>query len=163
MEEWRQVAECPKYSVSDLGRVRNDRTDRILKLYKNNNGLWMVGLMNDSGKQRMRAMGKLVATTFLPPPQNNHFDSVIHVNGDLANFHAVNLAWRPRWFSMKYHSQFTMEVEPQPPVRDIRTGETFKSVWDVVAQRGLLYWDVVRATNRHTYVFPTMDLFEWVL
>lgn len=163
MEEWKLVVEHPRYSVSDLGRVRNDNTDRILRIRKNQRGFWMVGLREENGEQVTRSLNKLVAVAFLPPPRTEYFDSVIHIDGDRANHQAVNLAWRPRWFALKYHTQFTMETTSRGPVRDKRTGELFASVWDVVSQRGLLYWDVVRSMHERTYVFPTMDLFEWVI
>jgi hypothetical protein len=113
-------------------------------------------------RQYTRAVSHLVAEAFLPPPHNHYFDTVVQLDTDRENCHFENLVWRPRWFSIKYTTQFRMEFETYPPIRDRNTREEFESVWDVVPLRGLLYLDVVRATHEMTYVFPTMDFFEWI-
>jgi hypothetical protein len=44
MERWRRIEEAVWYDVSDMGRVRNRRTNRILKPSRNKNGCEKVNL-----------------------------------------------------------------------------------------------------------------------
>lgn len=121
-----------------------------------------VGLVSEK-KQYNRSVARLVAESYLPPPDQQHFDTPIHLDGNLDHCWLENLEWRPRWFANKYTWQFCQEFDEHPPIRDKKTGVIYKNIWNVVSLKGLLYIDVVRAINECTYVFPTMDLFEWAI
>jgi hypothetical protein len=105
MEVWRQIYEFPGYSVSNMGRVRNDETGRIMALSRNQYGIVNVGLVLGR-KQYKRSVALLVADAFLPTWESEVFTSPIHLNGDRSDCRAENLMWRPRWFAAKYHRQF---------------------------------------------------------
>lgn len=47
MERWETIRECPDYEVSNLGRVRNKKTGRVLSAHDNN------------GYKRVKIGGKL--------------------------------------------------------------------------------------------------------
>jgi len=44
MEKWKTITECPNYSISSYGRVRNNKTARILKSNPASNGYFHVKL-----------------------------------------------------------------------------------------------------------------------
>lgn len=159
-EEWRPVEAFPRYSVSDLGRVRNEDTDRILRVSQNRNGILYVPLRSDK-RQYNRSIAKLVLEAFVPRP-NQYFDTPIYLNNQQLNCSLRNLMWRPRWFAMKYTMQFNQNLRRYPAIRDKWTEEVFPTIWHVVPVRGLLYMDVAISTQQHVGVFPTKDLFEWV-
>jgi hypothetical protein len=46
-EYWIDIEGYPNYSVSNLGRVRSKKTDKILKPYKTNRGYLTVGFWSD--------------------------------------------------------------------------------------------------------------------
>jgi hypothetical protein len=162
MEQWAPLLGYPGYSASTLGRIRNDKRDSLLAIVLTSSQHKYVGLMKD-GIQVKRAVSKLVCETFVPV-RNPAFTTPVHFDGDLTNCHSNNLDWRPRWFAMKHTIQFKRELPTYPdPVREIRSGELFENCWDAVFRYGLLYMDLVLSITNKTYVFPTMQTFEWVI
>jgi hypothetical protein len=90
--EFRPIAGLEgRYSVSDVGAVRNDRTGRILKPVPAGGGYLAVSLAPAGGRQRTRPIHLLVADAFLParPPgcEPNHKDGIKSNNA------AGNLEW----------------------------------------------------------------------
>ena len=65
-ENWKPIPFFDDYSVSDHGRIRSDKSGRILALNENQYGLVQVGLMRD-GVQYHRSVPLLVAKAFLTP------------------------------------------------------------------------------------------------
>lgn len=159
MEEFRPVQEFLVYSVSDHGRVINDKTNRILKLSENQKGVVIVGFMK-GGLQHKRAVSTLVARTFLERPKLETFTHVINKDGDRRNNHVSNLEWRPYWFARKYHVQFQYQLQTSGvPIADMETGQVFASVWDAAMAYGLLVGDILEAIDYHTSVWPTNQRF----
>lgn len=162
MERWVPLIGYPGYSVSDQGQVKNDRTDRIIKPALHENYRPVIGLVKD-GTQVKRSVSKLVADAFLPPHAISSFTTAIHFDGDLWNCRVDNMDWRPRWFAVKHAIQFRREILNYPAaVREVKTGEVFDSAWSATLKYGLLYMDVVLSIPNKTYVFPTMQIFEWM-
>jgi NUMOD4 motif len=158
-EQWIPIELFPDYSVSDHGRIRADRSGRILVLSKNQSGLVQVGLMRD-GIQHHRSVPLLVAKAFIPQP-SGPFDTPINLDGDRYNNHVHNLLWRPRWFAIKYNRQFRYPSEQSisQPVIDLKTNEVSKNSFDCATRYGLLEEDVVSAILYRTYVWPTYQEF----
>jgi hypothetical protein len=158
-EHWQTIDLFPEYSVSDYGRIRTDRTGRILSLSPNQYGVVQVGLMRD-GIQHHRSVPLLVAKAFLfqsPGP----FDTPINLDGDRNNNHVDNLAWRPRWFAIKYNRQFRYPYEfpIQAPIVDLKNGEVSDGSLDCAKRYGLLEQDLVLSILNRTYVWPTYQEF----
>ena len=87
--EWRIVKEIPIYSVSDTGEVKNNITGRILiPIYTK--GYMMVHLYYNSQRYD-RLVHRLVATEFIPNPQNKPF--INHIDGSRNNNNVNNLEW----------------------------------------------------------------------
>ena len=162
MEEWAPIQGFPGYSVSNLGRVRRDVTGRILRIKVNQYGVAYVGLMRDDQKQRSLAL--LVARAFLPDG-SDIFDTPINLDGDRFNCAADNLMWRPRWFAVKYHQQFTHNRYSEPieaPVRAIETGEVFSDSFEAACRYGVLERDLVLSVRHNTVTWPNYMSFELV-
>jgi NUMOD4 motif len=159
-EQWRMIEHFPEYSVSDYGRVRTDKTGRILALSENQFGLLQVGLMRD-GEQRHRSVPLLVAKAFIPSPPGP-FDTPINLDGDRHNNQVANLVWRPRWFAIKYNQQFRYPYENPilAPVQDLKTGEISVNSFECAKRYGLLERDLVLSILNHTYVWPTYQEFR---
>jgi len=47
IEEWRVIKDFPNYSVSDLGNIINNKTNRIMKL-SIKSGYYQVSLANEN-------------------------------------------------------------------------------------------------------------------
>lgn len=86
-EYWIDVKEVPGYQVSNLGRVRNSKTYRLLKQIPNREGGYNRVKM--AGKHRY--VHRLVADSFF---DGDHSDmEVRHRDGDKTNNFIGNLRW----------------------------------------------------------------------
>ena len=159
MENWREIDFFPGYSVSDHGRVRADKSGRILSLSENQYGLVHVGLM-DRGVQYHRSVPLLVARAFLPQ-DNELFDTPINLDGDRHNNRLENLMWRPRWFAIRYNQQFRQPYENpiHSKIIDLRSGEVSENSFECACRYGLLEQDLVLSILNRTYVWPTYQEF----
>lgn len=90
MENWKKIADFDNYSVSDKGRVRNDKTGRILKLNKLINGYEQVSLSKNCFVTCM-LVHRLVANAFIQNPDNK--PQVDHIDNCKINNCVENLRW----------------------------------------------------------------------
>lgn len=91
-EIWKKIIVDNKetiYSVSNLGNVRNDVTNRLLKLYYDK-GYVFVGLSINKKGRRFR-VHRLVAEMFIENPENKPY--VNHIDGNGTNNNSSNLEW----------------------------------------------------------------------
>lgn len=160
MEHWKPIDFFPGYSVSDQGRIRTDKSDRILALSVNQFGLVQVGLMRE-GEQKHRSVPLLVAKAFLFVPPGP-FDTPINLDGDRHNNRLENLLWRPRWFAVKYNQQFKYPADNSimEPIVDLKTGEVSEGSLDCAKRYGLLEQDLIYSIINRSYVWPTYQEFE---
>lgn len=105
---WKKIEECPNYSINEVGEVRRDDVQKLIKPRLNKQNISMVSLSHE-GAVVTKSLALLVAKLFLPEPRNKVYNSVIHLNGDKADCRAVNLMWRPRTFVVRYHRMFNDE------------------------------------------------------
>lgn len=159
--DWFPLDGYPGYSANRSGQIRSERRNKVLAIGINKSKHRYVCMTLD-GEQTTRALSKIIAETFVLNPRPRQFNTPIHLDGNLANCHADNLAWRPRWFAMKYTQQFYADLPDTRAVRERDTGEEFENLWAPVMKYGLLYMDLMRAINNRTVTFPTMQMFEWV-
>lgn len=90
MEIWRKVEGHPNYSISNYGRVIDDRTGRELCQNKNKKPGWYRVYIDG----RKEYVHRLVAQTFLDKPDD--CDDVIHLDGNPDNNCVGNLEWGRR-------------------------------------------------------------------
>ena len=87
-EEWRSINSYINYQVSNVGRVRNSKTGRILKPNLASNGYFTVGLSKNGGV-KTHAIHQLVAKEFLRNP--NDKPCIDHIDGNKTNNSLDNL------------------------------------------------------------------------
>ena len=110
IECWRQIPPpFSRYEASDLGRVRNAETGRILSIQKCSDGAPGFSLYrDDNNKATMVRCGITVWRAFYGEPRFRHY--VIHLNGDMANSSLDNLKlvsyseYRKAWYD-EYNAQ----------------------------------------------------------
>lgn len=162
IERWRPIPESESYAISDHGRVKFTKTNRIKAISLNQQGIPNVNLYYD-GVQHRRSVALLVAEAFLKKHSNPRFNTPVNLDGNRKNNHYSNLVWRPRWFAIKYHAQFHNGKRGyNVPVREIRSGEVFPTSWDAAMRYGLIDRDIMVATMNRTTVFPDGYMFEVV-
>lgn len=159
-ELWKKIQEFPEYSVSNYGRIRSNKSGRILATSPNQFGVVQVGLMKN-GVQYHRSVPLLVAKGFLPI-KPGPFDTPINLDGDRLNNHVENLVWRPRWFAIKYNRQFRYphEFHISRPIVDVKSGEVSTNSLECAKQYGLLEEEIIFAVMNKTYVWPTYQEFR---
>jgi hypothetical protein len=93
MEEYKLIKNFENYSVSNLGNVKNNNTNKILK-QRNNQGYKLVHL-----NSKYLRVHRLVAEAFIPNPENK--PCVDHKNNIRDDNRIDNL----RWATIKENSQ----------------------------------------------------------
>ena len=87
VETFVEIEGFEKYEVSNLGRVRNIKSGRILKPYLNHNG-YLMHCLYGYDKRKNLLLHRIIATAFIDnpekKPQINHIDEN-KLNNDLSN------------------------------------------------------------------------------
>lgn len=99
MENWVPCKYFSTYEVSDLGRIRNRRTGRILKTYVNSHGYEQVQLHHNS-RYYTKKVHRLIADSFY-----NAYSSDLDINhkdGNKLNNHLDNLEYCTRSENIKH-------------------------------------------------------------
>ena len=94
MEIYKKIKGFERYSVSNLGNVRNDISGKILSQRKASNGYLRVNLRTGKisyEKPTVVHVHRLVAETFLPTISGKNY--VNHIDGNKENNRAQNLEW----------------------------------------------------------------------
>ena len=109
-----------RYEISNLGRIRNVETDVIRKCKPNKDGYVYIGL-KINGKREMFKVHRLVATAFIPNP--NNLPCVNHKDEIKTNNSAENL----EWCSYKYNNTYgTVRERRSEKVRGQKRSEETK-------------------------------------
>lgn len=97
MEEiWKEIESKPTHEISNLGRIRNKKTGRVLKL-RNNKGYQTIHWTTHGKNVYVHF---LVATAFVSNP--NNYTEINHKDENTANNIAVNLEWCNHKYNCDY-------------------------------------------------------------
>lgn len=125
MEIWKPVRDFPSYDCSNYGRIRNIRTQRILKTHINERGYESTTLMRNNEPYTVR-VHRIVAETFL----GDHPDlDVRHKDNDRSNNHIDNLYWSNRKNTIRdAFDRGTKKPSRQIAIRVLETGDIYDSI-----------------------------------
>lgn len=95
--EWKNVRDYENYQVSNTGLVRiivggRHKSDGELLKASNVGGYLCVTLFNGVSKKMLK-VHRLVAQSFLPPPENSNQIQVAHNDGNPKHNKPINLRW----------------------------------------------------------------------
>lgn len=153
IEGWVRIFGFPRYLVSNTGEIKDTRTNRLLTQSKNQHGIMSVGLVQN-GLLYRKSVPLLVARHWLSAPEEEHYNTPIHLTGEKSNCNVENLMWRPRHFAVRYHLEKSKPLDEVFPIFCFETHETFDSVRDASIYYGMLEADIFRSLQEHTPVWP---------
>ena len=90
IENWRLISGYDNYEISSHGRVRNNKTNRIMKTPTTINGYKNIGLSKDA-ELKTYNVHRLVAFAFLEKTDED--TDVDHINHDKSNNMVTNIRW----------------------------------------------------------------------
>ena len=91
MEIWKDVIDYEGiYQISNLGNLKNIKTNKIISKTKNGSGYLLVGLIKNSKIKTFR-FHRLLAIHFIPNPLN--LLCVNHIDSNKLNYSLNNLEW----------------------------------------------------------------------
>lgn len=161
-EEFLTIPEFPRYSVSNLGRVMNNRTRRIMAESPNQFGDLSVGLTDGRGQYR-RSVRLLVARAFVPG-ENSKFNTSMLLDGNKLNLRSDNIVWRPRWLAWEYNRQFHTRYEwyDNGPIQD-DYGNRYETIFEAAMDTGQLCVDIYGSLmDPDRRVFPSGARYRYV-
>ena len=113
-EIWKSIEEYDgRYAVSTWGRIKG--INGIMKPYTSQKGYLKIGLFKN-GKSKKFRVHRLVATAFLPNPDN--LPDVHHKDGNKQNNSVTNLEWVDEVIHQKHDLEFVQNIYQQIPWDD---------------------------------------------
>ena len=127
------------YEISNLGRIRNKITGKILKP-SIKNGYYYLILCKDK-IQKHHYIHRLVASTFIPNP--NNYSQVNHIDENKLNNNVDTL----EWCTSKYNTNYSVHKRSNPVNQfslDGRLLNTYKSTQEASRQTGISQGNIVQ-------------------
>ena len=93
------INECQKYEISNFGKIRNIKTQRIRKAKINNKGYEQIILFINS-KPKSYYVHRLVASNYIKNP--NHYKEINHINENKLDNRVCNLEYCDTKYNCNY-------------------------------------------------------------
>lgn len=133
-EIWKTIKDYPNYQVSNLGRVKslNYGKEKILKNNKDKDSYFQIALSKE-GKVKVFKVHRLVASAFLPNPDN--LPQVNHKDENKTNNCVDNLEWCTGRYNNNYgtHNERMAKAKSLSILQFTKQGEFVKK-WSSAMQ-----------------------------
>lgn len=151
-----KIPDFPNYTINEKGEVFNQNGVE-LKQELSNNGYLRVSLSNKTVKHKKFLVHRLVATIFLPNPDN--LTQVNHKDGNRKNNNVNNLEWCTPLYNLNYSGVIEQAKEAnKQKVECIDTGIIYDSIDSVEKELGLHHSNIVACCNGRR---QTVGGFRW--
>lgn len=94
--ELRPIVGYSRYTIMPDGVVMNLGRATPVSVYTSGPRP-AISLVDDNGRQRTLSLARLVASHFIPIPDDGQYYDVVFDDGNVHNVHPNNLRWEPRW------------------------------------------------------------------
>lgn len=123
IEQWRDIADCPGWQVSDLGRIQKivDGVAKIVELHPSPPHGYVLVSIN----KKLRAVHRLVLEAFVGPCPPDMEARHVLVR-DKSNNRLENLAWGTRFENAQDCKRHLAEFGPPPPLMNDTHRHEFK-------------------------------------
>lgn len=139
MEEiWKLIDGYENYYVSNMGKIKNSVTNKILRGQNNGRGYLFVTLYDKNHKGKQIMIHRLVALAFIDNPHN--FPQVNHIDEDKRNNTVENLEWCTSEYNIN-HGTHNERIGKNNPLR--------KPICSVSCSGEITYFDSARDAVRH--------------
>lgn len=156
VEEWRTVVidgeVWERYEVSTKGNVRSlnyKETGKTRELRKSNSHGYLVVCLHKNKKKKIFSIHRLVASTFIPNP--NNYAEVNHIDENKENNSIENLEWCDRKYNVNHgtHTERMIKSKTNHPkiskrVRCIETGIIYESMAQAERETGLSHGNIAK-------------------
>ena len=109
-ELWKPICNYSNYEVSNLGRIKNIKFNRILNGTINPYGYRTVRLTSDNGMFKNHLVHRLVAKHFVYNPKPEEFNIINHINERKLDNRANNLEWCTQTYNHNYGNAIKKQV-----------------------------------------------------
>lgn len=150
--EWRPVfiKGVPSvYEVSEYGDIRNTITGIFRKPHKNRKGYLHIGLSDINKKISGLFIHRIVATAFIPNP--NNCPQVNHIDCDKTNNHFSNLEWCTNDENMRHAMEHDLRAHmpgEQNPFSKYKE-EQIRKVCELLVEGKMTHRDISETTGVH--------------
>lgn len=140
-EIWKPIPEFPNYECSNMGRIKNVKTNTILRgtTRMNGKGYSFIDLYNfDEHKRKNAQIHRIVATLFVENPENK--PNVNHIDGNKSNNVYTNLEWCTQLENTRHAIEVLNHYGCGLNKREIRcidTGVVYESMREAERQLGI--------------------------
>lgn len=170
-EIWKDIPEWyGKYQVSNMGNVRKSgkiitRIDGIRMTIPPKNMKTQIGpdgypklTLHRGDQYRTYTVHRLVATTFIPNPNNK--PEVNHINGVKSDNCVENLEWVTRSENYIHSRDVIKTAARRTPIKCVETGECFPSLSNAAKSKNLRLGNLIQAVSPK-YRAKTCGGYHW--
>lgn len=143
-EIWKPLDEFPQYSVSNIGRIKNNKTGYVLVGGYDRDKYRQVTI-TCNGKQYNRRVCRLVAIAFVPNP--NNLPQVNHKDENKENDLWTNLEWCTAEYNVNYGSR---NDKTRKKVRCVETNIIYSGFRTAERLLGIPHSNIGKAIKRGT-------------
>lgn len=134
------------YQVREDGEIWSVNRNKFLAQRYDKSGYKRVNLHKD-GVMTVLYVHRIVAEAFIPNPENKK--TVNHTDENKKNNHWTNLSWMTQKENNAYGTRSARIAASQSkPIRNVDTGETYKSIKEAAAAIGCASGSLCRALKK---------------